>query len=340
MPLLGLEVRHAVVSDEYMKPDIKGPWIALYTKTADSDSFQTLSCAERSVFLQSFFMAARMEYDCVYHRRTYHLLPGQFVCTLPDLAQRCGRGCSVKIVRRTLDKLKACLTWADGRADERADAPHLVTFINWGVYQWQPPMRADDRALPRNSIGQTDGTQSPFAPTENDALPSHYKVITQTRQKSVSTLPPEVAEVLAYLNEKVKRNFKNPGDIPARLKDYSVEDCKTVIDKKCREWLNTDLARHLDPVTLFRPSNFDRYLNQVEISNEAMTFGQWLDKHPDLDYRRFDGDLAQAAGYQRALKEAERNPLVHLDDKDYREYEKATRIKTREAQRNIQEAKR
>lgn len=77
-------------------------------------------------------------------------------------------------------------------------------------------------------------------------------------------MTPETAEVLAYLNQKVKRNFKNPGDIPARLKDYSVQDCKTVIDKKCAEWLGTDLARHLDPVTLFRPSNFDRYLNQVD----------------------------------------------------------------------------
>jgi len=335
-----MEVRRGKVSNVYMKPDVKGPWIALYTKTADSDSFQTLSCAERSVFLQSFFMAARMEYDCVYHRRTYHLLPGQFVCTLPDLAQRCGRGCSVKIVRRTLDKLKACLTWADGRADERADAPHLVTFINWGVYQWQPPMRADDRALPRNSIGQTEGIQSPFAPTENDALPSHYKVITQTRQKSVSTLPPEVAEVLAYLNEKVKRNFKNPGDIPARLKDYSVEDCKTVIDKKCREWLNTDLARHLDPVTLFRPSNFDRYLNQVEVLDGSLTFRGWVEANPTFEWQSFSDPYAQADAFQRAYKEAKKNPRVRFVDADFEMLHKATRIKTREAQDDMREAKR
>src|SRR5664280_2337369 len=318
-----------------MKPDNKGSWVALYTKTADSDSFQPLSCAERSVFLQSFFLAARMEYDCSYHRRTYHLLPGQFVCTLSDLAQRSGRGCSVKMVRRTLDKLKACSTWADGRASQRADAPHLITFINWGSYQWSPAIRADDRADDRNTIGQTEGIQPLFASEEKHALQGNKKVITQTREKTMSTLSPEVSEVLAYLNERVKRNFKNPGDIPARLKDYSVKDCKTVIDKKCKEWLGTDLARHLDPVTLFRPSNFDRYLNQIEVSSEMMTFNQWLDEHPDLDYRRFDGGLAQAAGYQRALREAEKNPLVHLDDVDYRNYKRATQIKTREAQNDI-----
>lgn len=77
-------------------------------------------------------------------------------------------------------------------------------------------------------------------------------------------MDPGVSEVLAYLNAKVKRNFTNPGQIPARLKSYSIADCKAVIDKKCKEWLGTEMAKHLDPVTLFRVGNFDRYLNQVD----------------------------------------------------------------------------
>jgi len=281
-----------------------------------------------------------MEYDCSYHRRTYHLLPGQFVCTLSDLAQRSGRGCSVKMVRRTLDKLKACSTWADGRASQRADAPHLITFINWGSYQWSPAIRADDRADDRNTIGQTEGIQPLFASEEKHALQGNKKVITQTREKTMSTLPPEVSEVLAYLNEKVKRNFKVPGDIPARLKDYSVEDCKTVIDKKCAEWLGTEFARHLDPVSLFRPANFDRYLNQVEVSRETMTFREWVALNPTFDFLRFTDEYAKADAFQRAIKEAKRDPRVKFTDDDFAMLHTATRIKTREAQDDMREAKR
>ena len=48
---------------------------------------------------------------------------------------------------------------------------------------------------------------------------------------------------------------------------YTVNDFKTVIDKKCREWKGTKLEKYLTPKTLFAPSHFDTYLN----SNETAT---------------------------------------------------------------------
>ena len=70
-----------------------------------------------------------------------------------------------------------------------------------------------------------------------------------------------------YLNEKAgtkyKSNSKNTTKhIKARLNDgYTLEDFKTVIDKKCSEWLNTDMEKYLCPDTLFG-SKFEKYLNQ------------------------------------------------------------------------------
>jgi len=165
-------------------------------------------------------------------------------------------------------------------------------------------------------------------------------------QKKSSTketpISPEVSEVLAYLNEKVKRNFKVPGDIPARLKDYSVEDCKTVIDKKCKEWLGTDLARHLDPVTLFRPSNFDRYLNQVEGTGNKAIFKEWVKGHPDLDWHRFgeDNQYARACTYLLAFKAAEKSGQVQFETGDLEAQQLAIQIKTEETQKSIRGGKR
>lgn len=70
-----------------------------------------------------------------------------------------------------------------------------------------------------------------------------------------------------YLNEKAgtkyKYNSKNTTKhIKARLNDgYTLEDFKSVIDKKCSEWLNTDMEKYLCPDTLFGPK-FEKYLNQ------------------------------------------------------------------------------
>ena len=73
-------------------------------------------------------------------------------------------------------------------------------------------------------------------------------------------------EIIEYLNEKAKTKYRqvesNYKHLKARLKEFSVEDVKTVIDKKCKEWIGTDFERYLTPETLFRPSNFEKYLNQ------------------------------------------------------------------------------
>jgi uncharacterized phage protein (TIGR02220 family) len=74
------------------------------------------------------------------------------------------------------------------------------------------------------------------------------------------------SEVLDYLNQKAGTHYRqvesNYKHIKARLQDFSVEDLKSVINKKCKEWIGTDFEKYLTPETLFRPSNFEKYLNQ------------------------------------------------------------------------------
>lgn len=82
-------------------------------------------------------------------------------------------------------------------------------------------------------------------------------------------------EIIEYLNLKTGSKFKPTTKpyvqaIRSRLKEgYTVDDFKTVIDKKCREWKGTKLEKYLTPKTLFAPSHFDTYLNSNEVA--AMT---------------------------------------------------------------------
>ena len=73
--------------------------------------------------------------------------------------------------------------------------------------------------------------------------------------------------VIEYLNNRTGANYrpssaKTQSLIRARLKEkYTLDDFKTVIDKKCVEWMNTDMQKYLRPETLFG-TKFESYLNQ------------------------------------------------------------------------------
>lgn len=72
--------------------------------------------------------------------------------------------------------------------------------------------------------------------------------------------------VVAYLNEKAGTNFKAASKatqqhINARIAEgFTLEDFKTVIDKKCLDWIGTEWEQYLRPATLFG-TKFESYLN-------------------------------------------------------------------------------
>lgn len=76
-----------------------------------------------------------------------------------------------------------------------------------------------------------------------------------------------VKQVIDYLNEVVGSKYKSTtrttrDKINARLNEgFTVEDFKTVIDKKAKEWGGTAFEQYLRPETLFG-TKFESYLNQ------------------------------------------------------------------------------
>lgn len=72
--------------------------------------------------------------------------------------------------------------------------------------------------------------------------------------------------IVDYLNQKAGTKYKPTSKktktcIHARVAEgYSVDDFKTVIDKKCADWIGTDYEQYLRPETLFG-TKFESYLN-------------------------------------------------------------------------------
>lgn len=73
-------------------------------------------------------------------------------------------------------------------------------------------------------------------------------------------------QIVDYLNSKAGTAYRSTskatqGHINARLAEgFKVEDFQTVIDKKCAEWLGTEMQSYLRPETLFG-TKFEAYLN-------------------------------------------------------------------------------
>lgn len=86
----------------------------------------------------------------------------------------------------------------------------------------------------------------------------------------------EVKEIIEYLNNHACTKYKHTSQkskicINARFNDgYTIDDFKTVIDKKCAEWMDTDMEKFLRPETLFG-TKFESYLNQRIGAKKAVT---------------------------------------------------------------------
>lgn len=90
-------------------------------------------------------------------------------------------------------------------------------------------------------------------------------------------------DIIGYLNAKTGSNYKASTPktqklIDARLKEkFTLEDFKTVIDKKCLDWLNDNkMKQYLRPETLFG-TKFEGYLNQPtkNITTNDLPFEYW-----------------------------------------------------------------
>lgn len=79
------------------------------------------------------------------------------------------------------------------------------------------------------------------------------------------------SKIIQYLNSKAGTNYredtaKTKNLIKARLNEkFALEDFLLVIDKKCDEWLNTEMEKYLRPETLFG-TKFESYLNAKHIT--------------------------------------------------------------------------
>ena len=161
----------------------------------------------------------------------------------------------------------------------------IITIPNWNKHQtldayerkkerdrlYQEGRRAKQRALIEKSSDKSSERTSYVAVSDIDKE--------EDKEKDNNIYVP-YKEIISYLNEKTGKKLRwdvksNQNEIKARFNEgYTLDDFKTVIDKKYNEWGRKptkeelqrgikDMRIYLRPKTLFG-SNFDVYLNQEQ----------------------------------------------------------------------------
>jgi len=114
--------------------------------------------------------------------------------------------------------------------------------------------------------GTSDETSCDTTGDTTDGQQTDNRRYTNKKNNNVEN-EEEVDIVISYLNDAAGKKFRGAktdrSNIAQRIEDYGMDAVKSVIDKKCAKWRDDPKMRdYLRPSTLFRPSNFDAYLNE------------------------------------------------------------------------------
>ena len=150
-----------------------------------------------------------------------------------------------------------------------------------------------------------------------------------------------IEEVIAYLNEKTGKHFtpKNKETVKfinGRLSEgYTVSDLKMVIDNRCEKWLNDEkMNEYLRPSTLFRPSNFEAYYNDVLSMKEKAV----SEKEQEV-IESFRGLLTPPSlPPKQALEQFKKdNNIVFMTESDFKKFEQWYKTKIDEWLKKLEE---
>ena len=155
------------------------------------------------------------------------------------------------------------------------------------------PLNTSINTIPNTSNKEKE--TSAFAPSvsasENDDSVVKNNFTSDIEEKKEKKLPsigrgavttemPKVLQVVEYMNTiagtKYRANTGNTAKmILARYNDgYTMDEMKIVISSQYAKWKGTDMMQHFNPVTLFRPNNFEKYLNSVNFGAAKQTAAQ------------------------------------------------------------------
>lgn len=224
-------------------------WIKLHRKIVESPVFDNEKVLK--VFIYCLTKASHKNHKQIIGTKVVELSPGQFIFGRQSWAS------TLKINESSIYRYMKLLEELDIITIKANNKFSVVTIVNWGIYQ------QEDNA----SEQQMNNKRT----TNEQQMNTNNNVKNEKNEKN--------KDIVEYLNLKTKKQYKHTSKktqslINARLADgFTVDDFKTVIDKKTDEWINDErMNQYLRPETLFS-NKFESYLNQQSHKDDTQASG-------------------------------------------------------------------
>lgn len=155
-------------------------------------------------------------------------------------------------------------TYAENNTDNNTDTTHETTQKNESIASVEGVKQHRN-----NTDDNTDNNTPKIDNIINNKINNNIDNVEQ-----LDHIP--YTEIINYLNTKTNKHFKESIQtkklINGRFREgYNLEDFKKVIDVKTQQWIkDPKMNKYLRPDTLFRPSNFDSYLNEYDVKSNVV----------------------------------------------------------------------
>ncbi len=249
-------------------------WISIYRKIRESWVWKEKKFDKTHAWIDLLLSASHKDKKIFFDGNLYEIDRGSFITSIRKLCEHWGW--SNTKVKKFLNLLQN-----DEMITYKSDTKKtIITIVNYNVYQDQDDAESDTETSQKHHSNITETSQKHTINNINN--------INNSNNDNKIYIP--CREVIDYLNSKAGTSYRATSNktktlVHARFAEkFTLNDFKTVIDKKVAEWKGTEWEKFLRPETLFG-SKFESYLNQKEVQAQPKTDF----KAPRTAFNSYDG---------------------------------------------------
>lgn len=238
-------------------------WISLHRKIQDNILWQDKPFSKGQAWIDILLNVNHKEKKVLIGNQIIKVGIGEKITSLRQLGERWGWS-------RTKVKNFLNLLQNENMISYKSDSKKtFIKVLNYRDYQNLEIQENDTRVTQKRQSSDTKVTQKNTNNNDNNDNNDNKKdiIYSPATQDDASEKIP-YKEIVSYLNMRTGSQYRHTTKktrelIRARWNEgFRLEDFKTVIDKKCVEWIGTEWEKFLRPETLFRAGKFESYLNQ------------------------------------------------------------------------------
>jgi len=227
-----------------------------------------------AVWIYLLLNATHQDYDIDHLGKRFTLKRGQLVTGRKVISEK------YKISETKVQRILKRFESEQQIKQQTTNKNRVITIVNYDLYQTSEQQTEQQANNKRTTSEQQVNTNNKHKEQEEQ---KEQKKKEGNAENNVTDNVIPFKEIIDFLNEKTESKYRHTTSktkdlIKARWNDgFRLDEFKTVISKKTKEWKGEDMAKYLRPETLFG-TKFESYLNQLD-GGKPDTKVDWFEEY-------------------------------------------------------------